>query len=501
MIVDRYSRQLTLSILGICVWLANDEDRFNIKYKVQFIFTRALNMKYYKKTCFIFSLFVILLGTGIANKSEINQIINKKQIWIKYLTPEEAGWSKKKLKKAKQYSDTIGSDAVMALYRGKVLFAWGNIKRRFMCHSLRKSFMSIMFGIYIDNKKININKTIEELRIDDSPTLSKNEKKATILNLLQGRSGIYHRAVYEPKSMVRTRPDRGSHKPGSFWFYNNWDFNTLCTIFEKETKKLFFNEFKEKIADQLGMEDFRLIDTYYHYENNKSIHPAYPFKMSTRDLARIGLLMAQNGIWNNKQIVSEKWVRESTKVHSKTWWRRGNYGYMWWISEDKQLKKLGMYSAIGAGGHRIDILPTANLVFVHRVNSFKNKKIKNQKIIKLIKLILRAKNKEKQTPKTIVFKSDIKIKNFQKAKINIAEYIGTYKLNSGFYAKIQIYKKELLVFFPDIGKFKMKYRSEDKFFLEDIQILIKFKRNKKDRIKKIEVCFYSGTETGILIPK
>jgi len=450
-----------------------------------------------------FFLFSILIGIGFASSDLLRLKAQKKQnnLWKKYLSSEEAGWSSVKLKKAEEYAKDIGSAAVMVVYKANVLFSRGDIKRRFMCHSIRKSFMSLMYGIYINNGLININKTIRELNIDDLILLSDNEKKASISDLLKARSGIYHTAAYEPGSMVKTRPERGSHKSGSFWFYNNWDFNTLCTIFEHETGKKFFIDFKNKIANKIEMEDFRLIDTYYHYEKNRSIHPAYPFKMSTRDMARIGVLLLKNGVWNKKKIIPEKWIRESTKIHSKTLWRRGHYGYMWWISKDKDLRSIGVYSAIGASGHRLDILPGADLVFVHRVNSYKNKRIKNTDIDRLLKLILNARtNKGKKKPKLIdlmVYSKKKERENLIKEQLN--QYLGTYKLNSGFFAKIKIYKKRLMVFFPDIGKFRMIKEFENKYILEDILIPLKFQKDKIGKIKNIEIGFYSGVEIGIPI--
>jgi CubicO group peptidase (beta-lactamase class C family) len=60
--------------------------------------------------------------------------------------------------------------------------------------------------------------------------------------------------------MRAKRPARGSHLPGSFYYYNNWDFNVLATIFEKLTGKKIFEEFAQRIAAPIGMEDYTLAD-------------------------------------------------------------------------------------------------------------------------------------------------------------------------------------------------------------------------------------------------
>ena len=203
---------------------------------------------------------------------------------LPYISPEGAGYSSEKLKEAEQFAREIGCAAVMAVYDGKVFFAWGNISKNFRCHSIRKPFLGALYGIYLAKGDINLDATLEDLNIDDiPPSLTFEEKQAKVEHLLMSRSGVYHEAAAEPQDMIDTRPERGSHPPDTFFFYNNWDFNTLGTIFEQETGEGIFKAFKEHIADVVGMDDFRIGNCNYHYEWDKSMHPAYPFKMSARD--------------------------------------------------------------------------------------------------------------------------------------------------------------------------------------------------------------------------
>ena len=71
---------------------------------------------------------------------------------------------------------------------------------------------------------------------------------------------------------------------------------------------------------------------------------------------KIGQLFLNKGKWNGKQIVSEKWVEESTAEHSR--WKKMNlpYGYLWWIGENSG------YAAMGDGGNIIYVNPDKNLV-------------------------------------------------------------------------------------------------------------------------------------------
>ena len=207
---------------------------------------------------------------------------------------------------------------------GVVVAAWGDVTRKFKCHSMRKSLLSALIGIHVDAGNIDLAQTMEELGIDDyEPALTLAEKQATVGDLIKARSGIYHAALGENQMMRDMRPARHSHAPGTFWYYNNWDFNALGTIFEQETKTTIFAEFDRRFAKPLQMEDFKVSDCRYVSSDDVgkpflSQHNYYNFRMSARDLARFGLLFLREGRWQNRQIISADWVRESTASYSQT---------------------------------------------------------------------------------------------------------------------------------------------------------------------------------------
>ena len=310
------------------------------------------------------------------------------QQWLKAADPELFGWSSQKLAEIENFVQGLSTDALVIVDKGVVIYSYGAVAERFKCRSMRKSFLSALYGIHVAEGDIDISKTLEELGVDDIGNLSKQEKQATIRDLLSSKSGVYHAAAYETSSMREKRPARESHPPGTFWFYNNWDFNTLLTIFEQETKTGFFLDFREKIAKPLSMQQFRMEDTRYYYERSKSQHPAYLFKMSALDLARFGLLFESDGLWEGKQIIPSEWIQESTYPHTIYKKRRSSrrgYGYLWVSADD------GYYAA-GKGGQRIMIIPDLDVVVVHLVDSsIKGRKIKSKDFWKLIKKVKSAK--------------------------------------------------------------------------------------------------------------
>ena len=309
---------------------------------------------------------------------------------LKYVAPETIGWSSVKLEAVKSYAEQIGSAAVMALYKGKVFFSWGNITGKYLVHSIRKPFLNALYGIYVNRGLIDLDKNLVELGIDDiPPSLTSLEKQAKIRDLLKSRSGVYHQAAAEAQGMIESRPERGSHLPGTFFYYNNWDFNALGTIFEKITGKRIFEAFKEEIADPIGMQDFVITDGRYQLEWKKSLHPAYHFRMTARDMARFGLLYQNDGKWGDVQIIPPEWIKESTTPYTINALGGDGYGYMWSIIPEESGFGVGFYHT-GNGVHVLAVLPEAKLLFIHRVDTDRDFDITWEEIRRLMYMIATA---------------------------------------------------------------------------------------------------------------
>ena len=289
------------------------------------------------------------------------------------ITPEQAGWDTGQVAAARDYSQAIGTAAFAVVQRGWMVASWGDISKRLELHSMRKSLLSALIGIAVADGRIDLNATLASLGIDDvAPSLSSAEKNATVRQLLQSRSGVYHEALYETPGEVSRRPPRGSHEPGTFWYYNNWDFNVLGTIYERAAGTAIFQAFADRIAAPLLMQDYRVQDGRYVRGEATSIHPAYPFRMSARDLARFGLLYARGGLWRGKTIVPAAWVRESTTGASITLLGSG-YGYLWWTGfPDRRVAVMDLppngFWADGAHGQFIFVDPANDLVAVHQTD-------------------------------------------------------------------------------------------------------------------------------------
>ncbi len=121
-----------------------------------------------------------------------------------------------------------------------------------------------------------------------------------------------------------------------------------------------------------------------HKAGNTAIskYLAYPMWFSTRDMARIGQLMLNEGNWNGKQLISSEWIgeiiaqRTSTKEINQSVPNFRNsgvnfgYGYMWWLFENMNDPKLNSaYTASGAYGQAITVYPSIETVLVYKTKA------------------------------------------------------------------------------------------------------------------------------------
>jgi CubicO group peptidase (beta-lactamase class C family) len=307
-----------------------------------------------------------------------SQEIFPEKFWQPIHSLEKAGWSTQKLAAARAYAaaDSIHTSALMIVQGGEVVDQWGDINEKISSYSVRKSLLSALYGIYSAEGVIDVNQTLEQLGIDDSPDpLTKEEKQARVVDLLRARSGVYHAVDFETESMKKGRPARGSHAPGTYWYYNNWDFNVLGAIFEKKTGLKIGAAFYQRIAKPIGMQDFQPDDVYY-FGGPFSLYPAYHFEITARDMARFGLLYLRHGRWNGKQIVPAEWVEKSSHASEMVQTDgadHGGYEYLWWVDYGgvhfPEVSLPGIYSARGNGAHYIFIIPTLDMVIVHRTDN------------------------------------------------------------------------------------------------------------------------------------
>ena len=311
-------------------------------------------------------------------------------------TPEAAGWDVQRTAAATAYAKEIGASSFMLIQHGVVVVEFGDIAARTELHSCRKSFLSALIGNAVARGQIHLDDTLEKLGIDDNPpSLTPEEKQATVRMLLQARSGVYHVAAYETAGMEEKWPVRGSHPPGSFWYYNNWDFNTLGGIYEKAVGRSIYASLADEIGAPIGMQDFRAKDGH-DVRIAESRYAAYTMKMSARDFARFALLYLHGGNWEGRQVVPAQWVAESTHPWSDT--ESGGYGYLWWTGDPatpghraEYVFPPGSFWLEGHLGQYAVVVPSRDLIVVVRVEGDRpSKTVSKREMARLVRMVFEA---------------------------------------------------------------------------------------------------------------
>ena len=327
---------------------------------------------------------------------------------IKYASPEAKGFSAQKLDTLSAFLAEAGSSAMLLMVDGEIVYQWGEIDRKHTIHSIRKPLLSALYGIKVAEGIIDTSMTLRQLNLDDiEPALSENEKSARIADLLRARSGVYHPAAAVSEGMLEGMPQRDEYKPGEHYYYNNWDFNVLGAILEKQTGKSIYQLFKEEIALPLGMHDYSgthstidgesaaatIPDTdgYYQYEKSKSAYPAAHFRLSARDMALFGQLYVNGGSWKGKQIIPQQWIETSTRPYSVTNANYGiAYGMLWNVLMETEERKSKSFFHTGAGIHMLGVYPASKMVLVHRVDTEKEYSFHQGNFYQMIDLVFSA---------------------------------------------------------------------------------------------------------------
>lgn len=305
-------------------------------------------------------------------------------VWARVDDPRTAGFCPAGLAGVDVKLKGLTTTAMTVVVGGRVLYDYGPQDEVSYLASVRKSILAMMFGKLVERGAVKLDATMADLGIDDIGGLLPLEKTATVAHLLSARSGVYHDAANAActgcGSTAGDPPGpRGSVKPGTYFLYNNWDFNALGTIFEKAAGKSIYAAFEEDYARPMQFEDFSLEAQRKSSRPRASEHPAYHFYLSTRDMARIGYLMLRKGEWNGRQLLSQQWAAKITttvtpvNAMNPAEMKKGpfGYGYLLWIWDGEWNTGIfkGAYTGIGAVGQFITVLPALDMVVAHKTRA------------------------------------------------------------------------------------------------------------------------------------
>jgi CubicO group peptidase (beta-lactamase class C family) len=309
--------------------------------------------------------------------------------------PECAGLRSEPLRDLVEWLDGFGQaniHSVLVVRHGRLLFehyragedeCWGeslgNVAHgpdsKHDLRSVTKGVISLMFGIALDRKLI---RDIDEAVIDCFPQYSDlrtpEKERISLRHLLTMSAGLeWNENVpfSDPKNSAMrmlSSTDRCRYvleQPvvapgGQVWNYNSGGTLLLEAVIANAAGGALDDVAREFLLGPLGISDFAWT------RNLKSgILEWGGLRLRSRDLAKIGQLVLNGGNWNGRQIVSQKWVKESTAAHIGPAALMYFYGYQWWLGRSLVGgREVPWICAMGHGGQRIFAVPALDLVAV-----------------------------------------------------------------------------------------------------------------------------------------
>ncbi|MDO5974228.1 serine hydrolase domain-containing protein [Flavivirga jejuensis] len=240
--------------------------------------------------------------------------------------------------------------------------------------SVTKSIRSILLGIAVDKGFIaNINDPISKYLKNLIPTknLNNHKKEITIKHLLTMSSGLdcndwdkkskgQEDKIHKKKNWLQYTLDLPMvNEPGTVSNYCSMGTVLIAEIIS-QASGMTIDKFAEKyLFNPMGINNVN----WGHTSNKEIIPSGKRLYMTSRNMAKIGQLILDNGKWHDKQIVSKKWIEDSTTPKTKI--TGIDYGYLWWNIPFKVNKEtLVTKAATGNGGQYIIVLPKMNMVAV-----------------------------------------------------------------------------------------------------------------------------------------
>lgn len=262
--------------------------------------------------------------------------------------------------------------SIMLLRHGMVVAeGWWNPYRPdapHMLFSLSKSFTSTAVGFAVTERRLSVEATVLSLFPEDAPKkVSANLSAMRVRHLLSMSTG-HDKDVTE---RTLRRKDRNAvraflalpveHAPGTHFAYNSAASYMLSAIVQKLTGQTMLEYLTPRLFEPLGIQGATW-ESYTNHEGAAVNFGGWGLNVKTEDIARLGQLYLQKGLWNGKRLLPEAWAKEATSKQVSNApnpnpdWEQG-YGYQFWRCQPE-----GVYRGDGAFGQYCIVMPKQDAV-------------------------------------------------------------------------------------------------------------------------------------------
>jgi CubicO group peptidase (beta-lactamase class C family) len=275
-----------------------------------------------------------------------------------------------------------GGTAGVVIVKGYIVASWGDLEKPDLTFSATKSYLSTVAGLAWDDGLFNVTDKVSQY-VTDGTFSGAHNSKITWEHLLN-QSSDWSGTLFEMADWADRPPRTGTpeewqrrefKEPGSNYEYNDVRVNLLAYSLLQVMRKPLPVILKEQIMDQIGASttwrwngydnSWVNVDGQMIQSVSGGAHFGGGLVISTLDHARFGLLLARNGIWNGKQLISGEWIRMATKPSPANI----NYGYMWWLTGGETVIEginRNLFYATGMGGNYVVVDQEKDIVIVLR---------------------------------------------------------------------------------------------------------------------------------------
>ncbi|NJB84421.1 CubicO group peptidase (beta-lactamase class C family) [Lewinella marina] len=276
-----------------------------------------------------------------------------------------------------------GGPAGMIIKDGYVVASWGDTERVDMTFSVTKSYLSTTAGLALDDGLIESVHDSVSRYVWDGTFHGDHNGGITWEHLLQQTSD-WSGTLFgledwtdrpDPAGSYDDWKNRELHAPGTHYKYNDVRVNVLAYSLLQVWRQPLPRVLKERIMDPIGAsttwrwhgydDSWVDLDGLRMQSVSGGGHHGGGLFISTVDHARLGLLFARRGRWNDQQLISERWIDQIRTPAPPN----ASYGYMWWLNAgDRRWEGVPdhVYYAAGFGGNFIVVDEERDLVIVTR---------------------------------------------------------------------------------------------------------------------------------------
>jgi CubicO group peptidase (beta-lactamase class C family) len=270
--------------------------------------------------------------------------------------------------------------ALIVVYNNQIVaeqYAPGFTKQTMLTGwSMTKSITSAITGILVKQNQLQID---DPAPVPEWRNGTDGRRSITVRHILQQATGLEFEEAYSKSShatrMLCQKADMGAyaaslplkHAPGSVFHYSSGNTNILSRIIRQKLGDANYHAFPyEYLFYKLGM-----YNTVMEPDASGTFVGSSYCYATARDWARFGLLYLNQGLYNNEQILSADWVKQSVTPSSAA--EEGEYGFQWWLNAGEKNNQenrwypflpADMFFADGFEGQNIIIIPSKKLVVV-----------------------------------------------------------------------------------------------------------------------------------------